>query len=501
MTSFHDFGWAGVGFGAAVLFSLIEARRQFTLAWPAGFLPFFLMWGEVPRYVKRINQTFGFLNTLGMSQQVAIYVLRSHAGTEKTFGTEGDFTPAEKFEQALEIEHVIQRALNEKKALLMIGAPTSGKTTLLQVLAVRSTDREAYQRLGFSKPRVPFYIPAREIDFALPVAAALQQALLQTSCPISAKGLQRAVQARRAFFLVDGLDEIPAGDERRRACTWIEAAQQWCGVDTPFIVTCRATAILEDIQFSIPYLTVAMRNLALLQMRTLRAVSESRMPPRYLNATENNTEYVLLAPPAVPTILLGAQKSAPSYYYYLSRFPVTNQLYRQFITATQHRAPAFWDDPEFNRDDFPVVGVDWEDAQAYCMWLTEEERNQKNGSRILYRLPLEEEWEWAAGGGKRKYPWGETSPQPTLANFNGMQQGLTTVQTYLEGSTPDGLQDMAGNIWEWTATWLDDKQEQRVVRGGAAFNDEIALRCVSRDGNTKKSLRFVGFRVARIVAD
>jgi formylglycine-generating enzyme required for sulfatase activity len=61
--------------------------------------------------------------------------------------------------------------------------------------------------------------------------------------------------------------------------------------------------------------------------------------------------------------------------------------------------------------------------------------------------------------------------------------------------------DMAGNVWEWTSTWLDERKEQRVVRGGAGFNDEVALRCVAHDSNFKKPLRFVGFRVARIVPD
>jgi formylglycine-generating enzyme required for sulfatase activity len=61
--------------------------------------------------------------------------------------------------------------------------------------------------------------------------------------------------------------------------------------------------------------------------------------------------------------------------------------------------------------------------------------------------------------------------------------------------------DMAGNVWEWTATWQDEKKEQRLVRGGGGFNDEVALRCVARDHNMKKLSRFVGFRVARIVPD
>ncbi|GEM_PF-5784510 len=496
MASLQDFFWTEAGLGVAVLFHRGRPARE----WLASLSPLFLPWGEVPRYLKRINQEFGFLNTLGMGKNISIHILKSHNGADKLIGA----APPENFSgQVWEIEQILQRVLDEKKTLLMLGAPTSGKTTLLQVLAVRSTDRDAHRRFGFPTPRIPFYIPLKEIDFDLPFLQAVQQALLQTSCPISAKGLKRAVQSRRAFFLLDGLDEIPIGDTRDKARAWIESAQQWCGLDLPFVLTCRAGATLQDLQFSIPYLAVAIRNPALSQFRSLRAVSESRMPSRYLNPVENNAEYVLISPPPLSTVLLGAKKPAPSYYYYLSKFPVTNRLYRQFVEAASHRPPAFWDDPEFNGDEVPVVGVDWEDAQAYCAWLTQQEAKGKGqeASEVVYRLPLEEEWEWAVGGGRRKYPWGDATPKKIHANFNGMQQGLTPVHAFPDGATPEGLMDMAGNVWEWTATWLDEKKEQRLVRGGGGFNDDIALRCVARDHNMKKLSRFVGFRVARIVPE
>jgi hypothetical protein len=501
MASLHDFFWTEAGLGVAVLFHRGQSARE----WLARLSPLFLPWGEVPRYLKKINQEFGFLHTLGMGKNISIHILKSHNGVDKLIGA----APPENFSgQAWEIEQILQRVLDEKKTLLMLGAPTSGKTTLLQVLAVRSTDRDAHRRFGFPTPRIPFYIPLKEIDFELPFLQAVQQALLQTSCPISAKGLKRAVQSRRAFFLLDGLDEIPAGEARDKARAWIESAQQWCGLDQPFVLTCRASASEQDLRFSIPYLIVAIRNPALSQFRSLRAVSESRMPPRYLNAAENNAEYALITPPALSTVLLGAKKPAPSYYYYLSKFPVTNRLYRQFVEAASHRPPAFWDDPEFNGDEVPVVGVDWEDAQAYCAWLTEQGAKGKGQetNEIVYRLPLEEEWEWAASGGKRKFPWGDDPPQPNRANFNlplasCPLQGLTPVHAFPDGATPEGLMDMAGNVWEWTATWQDEKKEQRLVRGGGGFNDEVALRCVARDHNMKKLSRFVGFRVARIVPD
>jgi hypothetical protein len=504
MAIFKDVGWIEAVAGAALLFFLMDRRGWLALGWPVSISPLFLSWGEVPRYIKKVNQEFGFLNALGLGRQIAIYLLSSNSGAEKPNAAAEPARREKLSDKAFDVEQIMQRVLNEKKTLLMIGAPTSGKTTLLQVLAVRSTDREGCRRYGFAAPRVPFYVPAKEIDFELPFLAAVQQALSQTSCPISPKGLERAIRARRAFFLLDGLDEIPAGGRRRKACTWIEAAQQWCGGEVPFIVTCRAAEVFEDVQFKIPHLTVAIRNFALLQYRSLRAVSESRMPPRFVNAAEDRAEYVLISPPSVPVFLLGAKKSAPAYYYYLAKFPVTNLLYRKFVEATRHRPPAFWDDPEFNGDDCPVVGVDWEDAQAYCAWLTQQEvagSKALEAAKIIYRLPLEEEWEWAAGEGKRKYPWGDNAPQNTQANFDGVGQGLTPVQAFPSGATPAGLMDMAGNVWEWTSTWVDERKEQRVVRGGAAFNDEVALRCVARDSNFKKPMRFVGFRVARIVPD
>ncbi|MDZ7288338.1 MAG: SUMF1/EgtB/PvdO family nonheme iron enzyme [candidate division KSB1 bacterium] len=502
MTELQNFPLLVIVLGAALLFFLTE-RRQWLLRLPLLRLP----WGEVSRYLRRIHQEFGLLNTLGLGQQVSIYVLSSNLGSGKSKGMARAPSRQEKFSSNVcDVEQIMQRALHEKKALLMIGAPNSGKTTLLKVLALRSTDREMSRRFGFAEPRIPFYIPAKEIDFDLPFLPAMQQALWQNSFEISQKTLKKAVRSRRAFFLLDGLDEIPAGIERQKACAWIESAQRRCGSEVPFIITCRTRAFLEDVKFDFPYLTVAIRNFALSHHRSLPAVSESRMPSRFLNAVEDHAEYVLIAPPALPTLLMGAKKPAPAYYFYLAKYPVTNRLYRKFVEATDHRLPAFWDDPEFNGDDCPVVGVDWEDAQAYCAWLTEqgtkeEEKNRNTKSNVIYRLPLEEEWEWAAGGGRRKFPWGDSVPQKRHANFNGTVQGLTPINAFPDGATPEGLMDMAGNVWEWTATWRDEKKEQRILRGGAGFNDAMALRCVSRDSNSKKLLRFVGFRVARIVTD
>lgn len=500
MTMAHDLSWLEGLYGATLL--LFFTVRQ---GWPIQLWPVGLPWSEPSRYIKKFKQEFGFLSALGLGQQIAIYVMSSSSTPGQKNGGGNDFSRQMNFsEKAFDIENIIQLALNEKKALLMVGAPTSGKTTLLQTLALRAADRDSYQRFGFVKPRIPFYVPIKEINFDLPLLDALPQALSQSGCPITAKGLKQAIRWHRAFFLFDGLEEIPPGERREKACAWLENSQQEYDIEVPFVVACRAEALLDGIKFNFPYLTVAIRNFALQQYRSLRAVSESRMPPRFLNPAEENAEYILITPPHLPVVLRGAKRSAPAYYYYLAKFPVTNRLYRKFIEATQHRPPAFWDDPEFNGDDCPVVGVDWEDAQAYCQWLAEQEvkskkREEKSKANVVYRLPLEEEWEWAASGGKRKFPWGDEPPQSARANFDNT--GLSPVQAHSDGATPEGIMDMAGNVWEWTATWWDEKKEQRVVRGGAGFNDAAALRCLARDRNHNKPQRFVGFRVARIVEE
>lgn len=162
--------------------------------------------------------------------------------------------------------------------------------------------------------------------------------------------------------------------------------------------------------------------------------------------------------------------------FYIAKYPVTNRQYRAFVEQTRHNPPPYWDNPRFNQDDKPVVGVSWDDAQEYCRWAG-------------LRLPTEAEWEKAASWDeerklKRWWPWGDTEPDPERANYADNLGHTTAVGSYPLGVSPYGCHDMVGNVWEWVQDWYlydyyeheksptenpagPEKGTHRVLRGGS----------------------------------
>ncbi|TLU87727.1 MAG: NACHT domain-containing protein [Chlorobium sp.] len=223
---------------------------------------------------------------------------------------------------------------------------------------------------------------------------------------------------------------------------------------------------------------------------------------------------------------------------YVAKFTVTNALYRQFISYLGSRESAsakvvpvelyvqalrakaapvegFADylqtemslaklfasnydaDKRFNKNDQPVVGVTWYASRAYCLWLSLLESNGRDTD--IYRLPSEKEWEYAAAGSERRqYPWGNSEPTKTLANYNEHEGATTPVGRYPDGVTPEGLYDMAGNVWEWMNNKYEENTSARAVRGGSWYNNPDSLRCSARYLNLP-ALRYdlIGFRVVR----
>ncbi len=190
----------------------------------------------------------------------------------------------------------------------------------------------------------------------------------------------------------------------------------------------------------------------------------------------------------------------------ISRTPITQAQYQQFVIATGHPAPGHWRGgrPAAGTDDHPVTYVTWNDAQAFCDW-----------SGV--RLPSEAEWEKAGRSDDgRWWPWGDTLPDASHGHFNGQAQGVAPaaqsvmpVGRFPSGASPYGALDMAGNVWEWTNSLYrpypyraDDGREDpaqnglRVVRGGSYNHDLRQIRCAARDGMAA-GVRdvYIGFRV------
>jgi eukaryotic-like serine/threonine-protein kinase len=178
--------------------------------------------------------------------------------------------------------------------------------------------------------------------------------------------------------------------------------------------------------------------------------------------------------------------------FYIDRYEVTNVMYKACVDTGACQPPdqttsstrdSYYGNTEY--DNFPVIFVGWEDANAYCQW-----RGMK--------LPSEAQWEKAARGPDgRTYPWGENIDD-TYANYNDSAGDTTEVGSYEKGKSPYGLYDMAGNAWEWVADWFSSSYyldtpltnppgpvsgDYRVLRGGSWHNQAETVATSSRGWN------------------
>ncbi len=129
--------------------------------------------------------------------------------------------------------------------------------------------------------------------------------------------------------------------------------------------------------------------------------------------------------------------------YRIDRYEVTQAAYAVFVRKTGAVAPEAWnnDVPPAGTEQRPVTGVDWFQAQRYCEW---------HGKR----LPTEAEWEKAARGtDRREFPWGNEYDGQKANTGDASRGGLVDVGSFPDGRSPYGVEDMAGNAWEWTSDW------------------------------------------------
>lgn len=195
--------------------------------------------------------------------------------------------------------------------------------------------------------------------------------------------------------------------------------------------------------------------------------------------------------------------------YWLGKTPVTVAQYRKFTSEVEDHYVPGWVSKYAPGDNHPVVWLSWNDAAAYCDWLS-----KKTG--LHFKLPTEAQWEKASRGTDgRLYPWGDAQPTGKKGNFADKQNRVKAnadwadkdmddgyvytapVGSYPDGASPYGLLDMSGNTWEWCRDWYESeyyqnsprknppgpkKSRYRAVRGGSWNFNTTYMRCSARVG-------------------
>ena len=195
--------------------------------------------------------------------------------------------------------------------------------------------------------------------------------------------------------------------------------------------------------------------------------------------------------------------------FYIAVTETTNAQYARFLKATGHPAPLYWEDKNLNAPGQPVVGVTWDDAKAFCQWLSKL-------TGVEHRLPTEAQWEVAARGGLmgQPYPWGEADPDASgvyRANYrpNDFADDGFAFSAPVGSFPPNGygLYDMAGNVAEWCRDRYVPLRSGgpfqpgvlRLLKGGSWTSRARDLRAAARQSAPPSYADgYIGFRVVRL---
>ncbi|HJT28615.1 MAG TPA: SUMF1/EgtB/PvdO family nonheme iron enzyme [Pyrinomonadaceae bacterium] len=193
--------------------------------------------------------------------------------------------------------------------------------------------------------------------------------------------------------------------------------------------------------------------------------------------------------------------------FLMDRTEVTNTEYAEFVRETNHAAPSHWvgNKPAFGQEQWPIVNVSFDDATAFAAW-----RSKRDG--VSYRLPTEQEWEYAARNGEQSdlYPWG-----PEWKDKAAVVKDATpaAVGSRPEGKNKWGVFDLIGNVWEWTSSKVSvypgnptkipaSAQDWVSIRGGCYVSDPSksdtpVTACLREFVPPSTKTTLLGFRLVR----
>jgi len=247
-----------------------------------------------------------------------------------------------------------------------------------------------------------------------------------------------------------------------------------------------------------------------------RAREGQRLPPRIIWEPDNKEMILVSGGTCTMGRDDGPENTRPAHRvvlapYYVDLYPVTQGEYHLFCQRTGHPVPSYdvdwvntdeynWNaetrEPPMDKLDHPVVLVSWHDARAYADWARK-------------RLLTEAEWERAARGAEGyRWPWGNDFVQ-SYSNTYGLGIGRTTTVYRFDpqGSSPEGVADLVGNVWEWTSSLYlpypydaqDGREDPaargfRVLRGGSWFNEPLVANATARLDGDFIFYTNVGFR-------
>lgn len=215
----------------------------------------------------------------------------------------------------------------------------------------------------------------------------------------------------------------------------------------------------------------------------------------------------------------------------IAKYPITYGQYAVFIDSGGYDNPEWWTEvgwlyrqennwkkPRYWADknakgrgaDFPVSRLSWYEVIAFCNWLNNEISSGEQRKTQLYAEigpPTEQQWQRAAqGDDARIYPWGNKFDPARCNTFESLIGKTTRVTHYSDtGSSPFGVSDMSGNVWEWCLTAYDSGANsiqgdlRRVVRGGSLQYNADSAKCTARDFSYPVSRnKLQGFRICTV---